>query len=293
MNLTRTALTCLVILLIGNNCARTSMPAVEVSAHPLPDSSLMDPVNPDSSSAPGKNTSQTPSKIPNLVLLFNGAGISTTDWQSTESILKSMGVPYQLINSSVLNMMSLDELKNFSLILIPGGDSNVIHKGLTQETRIRIRQAVRDGGVSYLGICAGAWAGVGIDALSNTTAYFGFAVAQGDYLKFWYPNQNVFQTAALAQISFADGSRRHLMWWGGPATPDWKGGVVAKYPDGRAAISQAWNNKGLVIVSGPHPEAPASWQYTSGTDPDGTDFDIAIKLIRAALDKKPLPVFAN
>jgi hypothetical protein len=82
-----------------------------------------------------------------------------------------------------------------------------------------------------------------------------------------------------------------MIWWDGPATPAWSGGVIARYPDGKPAISQTRTGLGFVIVSGPHPEAPASWQWDSGTDPDGVDHDIAAKLIRAAMNKTPLPAY--
>lgn len=58
-----------------------------------------------------------------------------------------------------------------------------------------------------------------------------------------------------------------------------------------SAISQTWTGLGFVIVSGPHPEAPVSWQYDSGVDPDGTDHDLAIKLIHSALYRQPMPVY--
>ncbi|OFZ30661.1 MAG: hypothetical protein A2622_13405 [Bdellovibrionales bacterium RIFCSPHIGHO2_01_FULL_40_29] len=251
----------------------------------LPDVIQEDPKNPNDESTQEQNAGSV------QILLFNGIGTSLSDWKNLEVIIKSMGLTYQLVNSSVLNNMSLSTLKTYGMILIPGGNSNTINNALTKSTKIRVRQAVRDGGVSYLGICAGAFDAVGTDSLSNTTAYYGFAVAQGAYLKHWYPNGNSSLIAAVPKVSFADGSSRYLMWYDGPSTPEWYRGVVARYPGGKPAISQTWTGSGFVIVSGPHPEAPPSWQWDSGKDPDGTDYDIAMKLIRAALYRQPLPVY--
>jgi glutamine amidotransferase-like uncharacterized protein len=282
----------LFLSLLGTGCSKsdssngTTTPETQANPAPtsaIPDSSLTDPSNPI---AQGTVLGTWPQ-----ILLFNGIGISTSDWQSLEQIIKSMGVTYQLVNSSALTAMSLTDMEQFKLILIPGGNSNTINSNLSLATRIRVKQAVRDGGVSYLGICAGAFAAVGIDTKSNTTAYYGFAVAQGSYLTEWYPQGNTSLIAAVPTIAFADGTHRSIIWYGGPFTPEWPGGVIARYPDGKPAISQTWTGMGFVIVSGPHPEAPPNWQYDSGPDPDGLDYDIAIKLIRATLDRKPLPTY--
>jgi len=279
----------LFLSILGSACSESEKsensptpPTLEELARSVPDVGLEDPVNPVDESAALTVAPQ--------VLLFNGIGISVSDWQSTEQIIRSMGLSYRLVNTAALTAMSLTDMQKFKLILIPGGNSNTINSSLSLATRIRVRQAVRDGGVSFLGICAGAYAAVGIDTRSNTTAYYGFGVAQGDYLKRWYP-PNASLIAAVPVVSFADGTRRNLMWYDGPYTPEWSGGVVARYPDGKPAISQTWTGKGFVIVSGPHPEAPASWQYDSGKDPDGLDHDIAAKLIRAAMNRTPLPVY--
>lgn len=225
------------------------------------------------------------------VLLFNGIGISTSDWQSLASILQSMGLTYKLVNSSALNAMPLTDLIKFKLIIIPGGNSHLIVNNLSLATKIKVRKSVRDYGVSFLGICAGAFASVGTDTWSNTTAYYGFAVAQGAFLPHWYPNGNTSLVTSIQKIRFANGTSRYMVWWDGPSTTEWTKGVIARYPDGKPAISQTWTGKGFVIESGIHPEAPKSWQYDTGVDPDGTDFDIAIQLIRSALNRTPLPAY--
>jgi hypothetical protein len=225
------------------------------------------------------------------VLLFNGTGISTSDWQTTEKIIKSMGLSYKLANSAQLNAMSLDDISKFGLIVVPGGHGSQITSGLNLQTRLRVRQAVQDRGVNYLGFCAGAWTAVGLEATSKTVSNYGFAAVYGNHLSNWWPNGNTSAVAAVVPVTFATGSTRQLVWWGGPATPEWKGGVIARYGNGKAAIAQAWSGQGFVVISGPHPEAPQGWRATAGTDSDGLDYDIAQKLITAALEQKPLKTF--
>ena len=94
------------------------------------------------------------------VLLYNGTGVSTSDWQTTESLIQSQGWSYELI-------------------VIPGGIGGTITSYLTPETRLNLRQAVQDQGVGYVGFCAGAWIAVGPEAQSSATATYGLAIAPG------------------------------------------------------------------------------------------------------------------
>jgi hypothetical protein len=129
-----------------------------------------------------------------------------------------------------------------------------------------------------------------MEAETDATASYGMAVAKGQILSLYYPDGQL-PAAAMVDVSFADGSHRDLVWWGGPSTPEWSGGVVARYKDGKPAISETWSGKGYVVISGPHPEAPQGWRATAGNDSDGLDYDIAIAMMNAALKKQPLPAF--
>jgi glutamine amidotransferase-like uncharacterized protein len=225
------------------------------------------------------------------VLLFNGAGISTSDWQTTEQIIKGMGLTYQLANSSQLDAMSLDDMAKFGMIIVPGGHAGTITSGLKAATRVRVRQAVRDRGISYLGICAGAFVAVEAGANSDQTTSYGFPVVEGAHLPMWWPNGNTSAVAAVTPITFATGAQKYLVWYGGPSTPEWTNGVIARYNNGKAAMSETWSGKGFVVISGVHPEAPQGWRNTAGQDPDGLDYEIMRSLVTAALQRKPLPTY--
>lgn len=271
------------LMTFTQSCADYGLGGSSDSTSVLPDTAISDPTNnpatkpyPPTESADGK------------VLLFNGQGISTSDWQSTQSILKSMNLETQTANSAQLEQMSVDDLKKFSLIVVPGGKASTISSGLTAAARVRVRQAVRDHGVSYLGICAGAWAGVGTEANTDKETSYGFLVIYGSHLANWWPNGNTSAVADVVPVQFADGRTRQLVWYGGPATPEWSGGVVARYSNGKPAISQAYSGKGFVVLSGPHPEAPQGWRNTAGADSDGLDYDIMKELITSALNRAPM-----
>jgi hypothetical protein len=254
-----------------------------------PDTSSLDPDNPPPAPLPTPQPTPPAPTYSTDVMLFNGTGISTSDWQSTEQIVKSQGLSYDLVNSGQLDAMSVDQMAGYGLMIVPGGSGGTITSGVSGTTRIRVRQAVRDRGMSFLGFCAGAWVGIGPDPGSNAPSY-GFALVPGPLLAEYLPGGKQ-PTAAIVPVSFPNGSVRDLVWWGGPETPQWSKGVIAKYETGKPAISESWAGKGYVIVSGPHPEAPQGWRATAGNDPDGLDYDIAIELIQAALKKEPLPTF--
>ena len=77
-------------------------------------------------------------------------------------------------------------------------------------------------------------------------------------------------------------------WEDGPEFTGW-GSVIGKYPDGKPAIVEGTFGSGWVILSGVHPEAPASWRHGMiFNTPSSVDNAYAGTLIRAALNRTPL-----
>jgi hypothetical protein len=75
----------------------------------------------------------------------------------------------------------------------------------------------------------------------------------------------------------------------GPQLTGW-GAVVAKYPDGASAVAEGGFGLGWVILSGIHPEAPEGWcGRLHFNTPASVDHAYAATLVRAALDRQPLP----
>ena len=237
----------------------------------------------------GKDTSRV-CRGPSEVLLFNGEGVDDSSWRNLETVLMQEGLCYDRLDGPALNEKSLKELAQYRAMIFPGGFGDTIAEGIDRKARLRIRKAVREHGVSFLGVCAGAWIAVGPEAETDRTARYGFAVAEGDHLDLYLPNRKP-ELAAIVKVRFAEGFSRSLVWWGGPSTPEWKNGVVARYPTGEPAISQRFSGQGLVLVTGPHPEANTDWYADSGEDPDGLDHDLTARLIWAVLRKNPLPTF--
>jgi glutamine amidotransferase-like uncharacterized protein len=80
------------------------------------------------------------------------------------------------------------------------------------------------------------------------------------------------------------------MWLGKTVTHVPGRSVVAEYPDGTPAVVEGTFGEGWVVLTGVHPEAPESWRQ--GMDfqtPASTANAYAATLIRAALDREPLP----
>src|SRR4051812_20690284 len=87
------------------------------------------------------------------ILLFDGHGTSPGDVAALEEILRANGFGYSTANSSQLNSISESQLKAYQLLVVPGGNFEVMGNSITPGTAAKIRTAV-GGGLGYLGICA-------------------------------------------------------------------------------------------------------------------------------------------
>jgi len=238
-----------------------------------------------SSGAPGPlNTSTTastttPATSGATVLLYVGTGTSSGDVSAVKSLLSSLGLSYATLNSSQLNAMTVSQLSAHKLFLMPGGNAVTIGKYLTKTATSNVRQAIGNG-LHYLGICAGGFfAGKSTyNRLQMTGVIYNF---YKDYFKGIHKD--------AVNISLSGGTKYDIYWQDGPQLSGW-GYVVAKYPDGTAAITEGKYGSGFAILSGVHPEAPASWR--SGmkfTTPLSVDLAYAGTLVQAALAGNLLP----
>lgn len=244
--------------------------------------------SPSPTPSPTATSGTTSSQI--KALIFNGSGTSASDTQSIVGLVAAHGWSYQVVTSAQLETMSVTDIAQYRLIIWPGGDSNVMTSGLTAATRGRVRSAVVNYGVNYVGFCAGAWMAVG-PTPSASGPIWGLSIEPGDYLKIYHPNGTL-PTAAMVKTTFASGSTRDLVWWGGPYLWSTAGTVIARYPDGSAAITQADAGKGFVVLSGLHPEAPQDWRTGAGlVDSDGLDLDVAWSLIQSAANRTRAAVY--
>jgi hypothetical protein len=220
------------------------------------------------------------------LLIFKGAATAFGGAESLEDIATADGLSHETVGSAQLDAMTVDQLAEYGAIVWPGGYAGQMSASLKTSTRNKIRQAVRERGVGFVGFCAGAFIAVSPD----TT--WGFALIQQETLPY-YHLEDEGTPQAMVTLNFADGSKRNVIWWGGPTLPEFPGGVIARYSDNNEpSIAQAWAGNGLMVLSAGHPEAPADWEAKLGLkDTDGLDHDIALAMIHAALKQQPMPSF--
>src|SRR5213075_1090302 len=154
-----------------------------------------------------------------------------------------------------------------------------IGNSLTPTTTTNIHNAVQ-GGLNYLGICAGG--------LLAGNASRSFNLTSGVRFGFYAEVNRGIHKAAVAIAGVGTPPLEHY-WEDGPQFTGW-GAVVGKYPDGTPAIVEGTSGKGWVILSGVHPEAPEHWRRgLTFTTPASIDNAYAGKLIDAALHGTVLP----
>jgi glutamine amidotransferase-like uncharacterized protein len=181
--------------------------------------------------------------------------------------------------------MTESQIREYRLLIVPGGDFERIGNSLTSTATTNINRAIHDG-LNYLGVCAGAF-------FAGNSPYNGLNLTSGARFGFYAAEAKGIRKAPVA-ITFAGGQTLgqywlDLYWEDGPQLSGW-GAVVARYPDGTPAISEGTFGNGLVILTGVHPEAPALWRR--GMDfrtPVDLDSAYAAAMIRAAAYREWLP----
>jgi glutamine amidotransferase-like uncharacterized protein len=214
------------------------------------------------------------------ILLFDGTGTSSGDVAAVKEILDSSHLAYSTVNSFGLNLASESQLRRHRLLIVPGGNFEAIGKSLTAGTAANIRAAV-EGGLNYLGICAGAF-------FAGNSPYNGLNLTSGVRFGFYGLENRGIRKAPVA-IATAEGPSLDQYWEDGPQLSGW-GAVVGKYPDGAPAVVEGTFGNGWVILSGVHPEAPERWRRGMRFQtPLSAAHAYAAALIRAAVNREMLP----
>lgn len=223
------------------------------------------------------------------VLLLSGSGTWPAEIVSLEKILKEHGIQSRQATSQQLENLDLNSIASYSLLVVPGGNAITLTAELSKKTRLNIRTAVRDRGMSYLGFCAGAWMAISPGGTATDAPSYGFGLIDGP-LQQEAAYQRSGSAYTLADAIFPGEIQRRLLWWGGPITPEGEGTVVARYPDGGAAISQIPVGRGWAVLSGLHPAATPEVFEALGLDPaTPSSLDYAWTLLQSALTKTALP----
>src|SRR6187397_1767655 len=85
------------------------------------------------------------SKSPPDILLFNGNGISRNGVAALQALLEASGFRYDTIDSPHLDALPDTRLREYRLLIVPGGNFEVLGQGLKRETVARVRAAVLAG----------------------------------------------------------------------------------------------------------------------------------------------------
>jgi glutamine amidotransferase-like uncharacterized protein len=189
-----------------------------------------------------------PRKAP--ILLFAGSGTSPNDVAALEDIMRDQRLAYATADSAQLDALSADQLASYRLLIVPGGNFEVMGNQLTPATNTRLKLAIA-GGLNYLGICAGAF-------FAGNSPFNGLDLTGGVHFPF-YSAEGRGIRKAVVPLTTASGTTLDQYWEDGPALSGW-GAIIAKYPDGTPAIVEGSFGKGFVLLSGVHPEAPESWR---------------------------------
>ncbi len=145
------------------------------------------------------------------ILLFTGDGTSSGDVAAIEDILKAHQLAYATADSRLLNRMTFAQIGKHRLLIVPGGNFVKMGQSLTPATSANVRNAV-NGGLNYLGICAGGFLAGRYPAPYNTFnltsgAKFGFYSAEGN---------GIHKTAV--RITTPQGPALDQYWEGWPTT---------------------------------------------------------------------------
>src|SRR5262245_51393271 len=105
------------------------------------------------------------------ILLYDGTGASTGDVKALASILDGRGLDYATLDTRRLNAMTEAQLRSHRLLIVPGGNFEVMGKALRPSASAAVRGAV-GGGLHYLGFCAGAF-------LAGNSPYNGVNLTSG------------------------------------------------------------------------------------------------------------------
>lgn len=218
-------------------------------------------------------------------LVYEGPGSWKSETRSLKEILYKNGATYLAVGADQLNEFTAERFAGFKAILFAGGNSISVSESISREVGEMIRLAVREGGMNYLGFCAGAWLAVASNEENSLGVVDGPSLAPS-FLSL------LGREYALDDAVFPNGERRRLLWYGGPVTVDGPGAVIARYSDGTAAISQLRVGKGLVIISGFHPAANKRILAGLGLkERQAVAPDIAWRLLRATISGESLPTF--
>lgn len=188
-------------------------------------------------------------------LIYNGAGADPDSTEAIAEIASKGGLPIKYVNDLNALPVLLDKARVF---IVGGTDDDVqpLLEAFTPRTRQALRTYLENGG-RYLGVCGGAFlASAGWHDDGEFFPALNLTPAESDA----YDDDFAPKIYPVTWL----GEKRHMYYQAGPEfalRPDAEHTrIIARYHNGQpAALINAYGH-GKVAVSGPHPEAPSTWQ---------------------------------
>ena len=222
--------------------------------------------------APNSNSIDRSEPIQTQVLLLTGGGTRDSDNQALQSMLNQRSLTFRVVSFTELNALPQEDLAKFGVILWPGGNFSQQARALTAQTRERLKYAILQNGVGFLGFGAGAW------AAGSTSTGLGLVRE-----RLWvFEPRSRGKSGTQVSIDFPDGSTRTLAWREGPELGSW-GNVMGRYPNGKTAAAEGRAGKAHVLLSGPEPQG-AITQRNRNSRPTETNLDLAYAWIQVVLN---------
>ncbi len=226
----------------------------------------------------GVSSTSTPSKpVRPLALVYRGPAACRGCAEAVVALLESGPSPFRTAYCGPDERLSLsaESLAGASLYAQPGGGDDLDAAWAAMEPfEGTLRSWIRGGG-HYVGFCMGGFL-AGSDP--------GFSLLPGDSGEYiTSPGATVHSDEDAIVTVRWEGSDRPIYFQGGPyfSVPDDHGTtILGTYSNGLVAAMVAPFGSGRVGVTGPHPEAPASWYRSAELEvPDPLPFDLGHDLI--------------
>ena len=218
------------------------------------------------------------------VALYSGRGVWDEGKMALIQMFRAYDFSIDTVNADYINSGSLE---HYNLLVIPGGWAVNYRRDINSTGISNIRNFVQNGGV-YLGICAGAYfAANTVEWRGRTYSYplslfNGVASGPIDTIASW-PNYSI------TSINVHD-SNEWVLYYGGPYFYGNIFDTIALYNiNNKSAIIQLNYGRGIVILSGVHPEIEEdsdrdSTDFASELPDSGSDWGWFIEIIENALN---------
>ena len=225
----------------------------------------------------GSSTSSPSKRVLPLALVYRGPAACRGCAEAVVALLESGPSPFRTAycGPDEQRSLSAESLAGAALYAQPGGGDDLDAAWAAMRPfGGALRNWIRGGG-RYVGFCMGGFL-AGSDP--------GFSLLPGDSGEYITSSGATVHSDEDAVVSVRwGGSDRVVYFQGGPyfSVPGGDGvNILGTYSNGLVAALVAPFGSGRVGVTGPHPEAPASWYRSAGLAvPDPLPFDLGHNLV--------------